>query len=427
MLRTIMIMLVLSLSLLSCGKKSDVVEIQDWNFGGRPHLMVWLRQRAVSFEQTHPGIKIIQNDKSWNMIREILYASFTTGTGPDVVNTHANYAAEFGEAGYYYPINKFPDFEKVRATFLPEAFASTEYKGNSYGLPSSAIAFALVCNKEMFDAEGIAPPKTWSEFRAAAKRLTKDTNGDGEVDQYGLVLMGGDKGGFAYRMVPFFYKAGVNFMSDDLSKIEFNSSMGVETIALFARMYQEDHSITPGFLAYGPTETNDMLCGNKAAMAIEGPWVRGMVGAKNPSAKLVIVPVPVPDAMIDRYDTAPTLQDMVMYSVNAHSKNLDAAWEFIKYLRSEEADMDWVRLDMGGMAVTNAALASPEAQKVEDLSMFIRELKHARPFPPHPKVIAVASNTFTPFCQKAIVGDMTPQAALDQAAREALRTIEGKE
>ncbi|MBK7260338.1 MAG: hypothetical protein IPI01_21545, partial [Ignavibacteriae bacterium] len=113
--------------------------------------------------------------------------------------------------------------------------------------------------------------------------------------------------------------------------------------------------------------------------------------------------------------------------VNAHSKNLDAAWEFIKYLRSEEADMDWVRLDMGGMAVTNAALASPEAQKVEDLSMFIRELKHARPFPPHPKVIAVAGNTFTPFCQKAIVGDMTPQAALDQAALEAQRTIEGKE
>lgn len=427
MLRTLVIMLVLSLVLLSCGKKADVVEIQDWNFGGRPHLMVWLRQRIASFEQTHPGIRIVQNDKSWNMIREILYASFTTGTGPDVVNTHANYAAEFGEAGYYYPINRFPDFENVRATFLPEAFASTEYKGNFYGLPSSGIAFALVCNKEMFDAEGIAPPRTWSEFRAAAKRLTKDTDGDGEVDQYGLVLMGGDKGGFAYRMVPFFYKAGVNIMSDDLSKIEFNAPMGIETIALFAQMYQVDHSITPGFLAYGPTETNDMLCGNKAAMAIEGSWVRGMVSAKNPSTKLVIVPVPVPDAMIDRYDTAPTLQDMVMYSVNAHSKHLDAAWEFIKYLRNEEADMEWVRADMGALPVTNAALNSPEAQKVEDLPMFVRELKNARPFPPHPKIMAVAMNTFTPFCQKAIVGELTPRDALNQAAREAQRTIEGKE
>jgi maltose-binding protein MalE len=118
---------------------------------------------------------------------------------------------------------------------------------------------------------------------------------------------------------------------------------------------------------------------------------------------------------------------MVMYSLNAHSKNLDAAWEFLKYLRNEEADMEWVRTDMGALAVTNAALASPEGQKVEDLAMFIKELKHARPFPPHPKIVAVASNTFTPFCQKAIVGDLTPQEALDQAAREAQRTIEGKE
>ena len=74
--------------------------------------------------------------------------------------------------------------------------------------------------------------------------------------------------------------------------------------------------------------------------------------------------------MIDRYETAPTLQDMVMYSVNAHSKNLDAAWEFIKYLRNEEADMEWVRDDMGALAVTNAALSSPEAQNVKDLPLF---------------------------------------------------------
>ena len=427
MLRKFVVTLVLPVLFLSCGKRSDVVELQDWNFGGRPHQRVWLRERVASFEQTHPKIKVIQSDKSWNMIREILYASFTTGTGPDVVNTHANFAAEFGDAGYYYALNNFPDYEAVRATFLPEAFATTMYKGKCYGLPSSGISFALVCNKELFDAAGIAPPRTWSEFRAAAKRLTKDTNGDGEPDQFGLVLMGGDKAGFAYRMIPFFYKTGVDLMSDDLAKVTFNSPMGVATIDLFARMYQEDHSITPGFLAYASTETNDLFCANKAAMCIEGPWVRGMVAAKNPSTKIVVVPIPVPDAMIGRYDTAPTLSDMVMYSVNGHSKNLEAAWEFIKYLRNEEADMEWVREDMGALPVTAAALNCPEAQKVEDLPLFVRELKNARPLPPHPKMVAVASNTFTPFCEKAIVGEMTSREALDQAASEGQRVIDGKE
>jgi len=427
MKQKILCTLLLPLMLLSCGKKSDVIEIQDWNFGGRPHLMVWLRQRVASFEQTHPGIKVVQSDKSWNMIREILYAGFMTGTGPDVVNTHANYAAEFGEAGYYYPVNTFPDFEEVRQWYLPELLASTKYKGNFYGLPSSAIAFVLVCNKALFDAEGIAPPKTWSQFREAARRLTKDTDGDGNIDQYGLVLMGGDKGGFAYRMVPFFYKAGVNFMSDDLSEVEFNSPMGVATLKMFADMYQIDHSITPGFLAYGHTETNDMFCGNKVAMCIEGPWIHGMVKEKDTGKELYVVAVPVPDTMIAQYATAPTLQDMVMYSINAHSKNLNAAWEFVKYLRNEEADMAWVRDDMGATAVTFAALNSAEAKSVKDLPLFINELKHARPLPPHPRIVAVASNTFTPFCERAIVGELSPQEALDQAAREAQAVIEGEQ
>jgi ABC-type glycerol-3-phosphate transport system substrate-binding protein len=105
MRQTTFIALLLSISLLSCGKKSDEIVLQDWNFGGRPRLIEFLRQRVYSFEKSHPGIKVVQSDKSWNMIREILYADFAAGAGPDVMNTHSNFAAEFGEAGYYYPIN----------------------------------------------------------------------------------------------------------------------------------------------------------------------------------------------------------------------------------------------------------------------------------------------------------------------------------
>jgi multiple sugar transport system substrate-binding protein len=426
MKRTTFIALVLSISLLSCGKKSDGIVLHDWNFGGRPKLIEFLRQRVYSFEKTHPGIKVEQSDKSWNMIREILYADFSAGAGPDVMNTHSNFAAEFGEAGFYYPVNKFPDFEQVKQWYVPHLLESTRYKDNYYGLPSSAIAFVLCCNKELFDKEGIAPPKTWSQFREAAKRLTKDTDGDGVIDQFGLVLMGGDKGGFAYRMIPFFFKAGVNVMSEDLKKIEFNSPMGVAALKLIADMYQVDHSITPGFLAYTHSEVNDLFSGNKAAMSIEGPWFRGMVGDKNPGKDMYVVPVPVPDDMIAQYDTAPTLQDMVMYSINARSKHLNEAWELLKHLRNEEADMFWITQDLGATATTKSALNSREAKSIKDIPLYINELNHARPWPPHPQMIAIASNIYTPYCQKAIVGELSPKAALDQAAREAQDLVDGK-
>lgn len=411
---------------LSCGRKDDSVELHDWNFGGKPRMIEWLRHRIDAFEQTHRGIRVVQSQKSWNMIRELLYADFSAGTGPDVVNVHANYAAEFGGAGYYYPVNTFPDFQEVRKWFVPHLLESTRYRENYYGLPSSGIAFVLVCNKELFDREGISPPRTWSEFREAARRLTKDTDGDGIVDQYGLVLLGGDKGGFAYRLIPFFLKAGADVMSADLKTILFNAPGGVSALQLIADMYQVDHSITPGFLAYQLTEINDLFCSNKVAMSIEGPWFRGMVDDKSPGKKIYTVPVPVPDDRIAAYDTASTLQDMVMYSINARTKHPEQAWELVKYLRNEEADMAWIREDLGAIATTRSALGSPEAKNLSDLSLYVHELAHAKPWPPHPSMIAIASDIFTPYTQKAIVGELSPREALDQAAREAQEMIEGK-
>ena len=115
-----------------------------------------------------------------------------------------------------------------------------------------------------------------------------------------------------------------------------------------------------------------------------------------------------------------------MYSMNAHSAHPKEAWELLKYLRNEEADMEWLRRDMGATATTRHALESDEAKRMSDLPVFVHELEHARPWPPHPKMMAVASDIFTPYIQKAIVGELTPQEAMDAAAKEAQELIEGK-
>ncbi|MGB5873896.1 MAG: sugar ABC transporter substrate-binding protein [Bacteroidota bacterium] len=418
--------LLISYFLISCGKKEDVVEIHLWHFGGTTNMMEWVRARVDSFNNTHPGIRVVQSQKSWGMIRELLYTNFVSGTGPDVLNVHANHAAEFGEAGFFHPINQFPDFAEVRSWYEPNLFASTRYRDNYYGLPASALAFVLVCNKEMFDAEGVAPPKTWSEFREAARRLTKDADGDGSIDQWGLVLFGGDRGGFSYRLAPFLYKAGVDILSDDLTKAEFNSPMGVAAVKLFADMHQIDRSITPGFLAYTLSEINDLFCSNKAAMSIEGPWFRDMVDEKSPGKEFYTVPVPVPDAMLDRYSSSPTLQDMVMYAINVRSTHLDESWQLTKYLCNEEADRELITSELGGIPTTVKVLSGLDADKKKDLSLYRNELLHARPWPPHPAIINIAKNAIAPWSQKAIIGELSAQAAMDEAAKEAQMILEGR-
>ena len=115
-----------------------------------------------------------------------------------------------------------------------------------------------------------------------------------------------------------------------------------------------------------------------------------------------------------------------MYSINARTKHPEQAWELLKYLRNEEADMAWIREDLGAIATTRRALESPEAKNQSDLSLYVHELAHAKPWPPHPAMIAIASNIFTPYAQKAIVGELSPREAMDRAAYEAQEMIEGK-
>ena len=60
MKRLLFSVLILLLLSLSCGPKTGVIEIHDWNFGGMPKLMEWLRGRVESFEKTHPGIRVVR-------------------------------------------------------------------------------------------------------------------------------------------------------------------------------------------------------------------------------------------------------------------------------------------------------------------------------------------------------------------------------
>lgn len=408
-----------------CGSDDGVTTVEFWNFGGTPNFHAWIEQAVAEYNTLHPGVRIVKSQKSWNMIRELLYTNFSAGTGPDVVTVHANYAAEFGEAGYFLPLDGFADFDEISALFVPNIIETTRYRGRHYGLPFSALAFILVCNREMFDAEGIRPPRTWSEFRTAARRLTKDNDGDGRLDQWGLVLLGGDRGGFSYRLAPLMYKAGADILSDDLSEAVFDSPEAVSAVRLLADMYQVDKSITPGFLAYTLSEINDLFTSNRVAMSIEGPWFRPMVDDKAPGKEFYTVPVPVPDHRIDRYETAPTLQDLVMFSISSQSEVPAEAWEFVKSVRTNEADLRWLDVPMGGLQTTVAAWEHDDApSKVDAFEVYKKELANARPWPPHPKIISIVRNVIAPYGQQAVIGDLAPEEAMERAVGEAQEILD---
>ena len=62
-----------------------------------------------------------------------------------------------------------------------------------YAFPYALVTTCLFYNMDMFDEAGLTYPNsdwTWNDFLKAAKALTKDTNKDGTIDQWGYFFYG---------------------------------------------------------------------------------------------------------------------------------------------------------------------------------------------------------------------------------------------
>lgn len=77
------------------------------------------------------------------------------------------------------------------------AFRVSWWQGQSY----------TFYNKKIFKESGLAVPTTWEELMSTGTKLTRDLNGDGQIDQFGYIATG-EEGAFAHSFWEFLYQAG---------------------------------------------------------------------------------------------------------------------------------------------------------------------------------------------------------------------------
>jgi multiple sugar transport system substrate-binding protein len=73
--------------------------------------------------------------------------------------------------------------------YYPGILSVNEFEGGIYGLPWIAQPVVTYYNRSLFEAAGVEEPTeewTWNDFIEKAQSLTQDTDGDGEVDQWGF-------------------------------------------------------------------------------------------------------------------------------------------------------------------------------------------------------------------------------------------------
>jgi len=155
-----------------------------------------------------------------------------------------------------------------------------KYKGQQLLLPTDCFTYALWYNKILFDQAGVpcpAPDKSysWEELLEVGKKLTRDTNGDGKIDVWGLSLLTP-----TWHIVqPWYNSCGAQILNKTGEKANgyVNSKKFIEFVTKYRDLIWKYQiamplNIPPDGDAWGIAWSNGFLAG-KAAMHVSAPWM----------------------------------------------------------------------------------------------------------------------------------------------------------
>lgn len=164
-------------------------------------------QLVAAFEAAHPGQAIeLIHVPSPSEYRTRLATEFAAGNPPDLSLLNYRRFAPFADSGLLEPLGPYlADSQLIQpADFYPMAMEAFTWQGELVCLPQNISSLVVYYNEDLFAAAGVPYPGErweWQDFLATAQALTRDVDGDGRPEQYGLGMEPS-----LYRLAPFIWQ-----------------------------------------------------------------------------------------------------------------------------------------------------------------------------------------------------------------------------
>lgn len=188
---------------------------------------VIIDKAVEKFEETHPNVKvhyysgIRREDYSEWFSRKLLM-----GEEPDVFMVLDEDFNQFAEVGIMKDLG--PLMERDESFHKEDYFTTTlhagQYNGRQYALPYETVPYLMFVNKSLLNREGLEVPDndwTWDDLYNISRRITKDTDGDGLLDQFGS---------YNYGWREAVYSNGAELFSETGTQSYFNDEKVTEAI-----------------------------------------------------------------------------------------------------------------------------------------------------------------------------------------------------
>lgn len=277
------------------GGREECVRVVSW----ADYRELALEQEVVdSLHARHPEIPVcLESLEGAGIYREKVLTSIAAGTAPGVFLLDGIDAPAFIESGVLLDLAPYlprvgVDIEAFHPR-LTELFAPGD---RVWGIPKGFTPMVIYYNRTVFDAAGVPYPAddwSWEQFRATARALTRDTDGDGSVDVWGF----GWPREFFY-LQGWLWAGGGELLSPDGARASgyLDSARSIEALRFYLDLAVRD-SVVPRVelfrRASGITVTR-LFYGNRVGMLQSGHWAMRTYGEHEQAGRLRYGVAPLP-------------------------------------------------------------------------------------------------------------------------------------
>lgn len=280
---------------------------------------------AEEYMKEHPNVKIEIQAISTNDIYTKLSAMATTPDDlPQIFFTSADAVATLHDLGLTRDLTGLIS-DDLAGEFANGVLDSCKLDDEIAYFPVALQPQAIIYRKDRFEEAGLTIPTTWDEFIDCAKALTKDSDGDGEVDQWGFGMVGSNNSSGQSRFMSYLWSNGVDCVTGEDGDFSTDLKADNKTFTdAFAKWTQMNND---GIVPIGITEVDYPTAANYFAMGytsmfMTGSNALGVAYANNPDLKGKLGSFKLPGTMLGTEG----------YAVSAYATDEEAA-AAIDYLR----------------------------------------------------------------------------------------------
>ncbi|MGA9363567.1 MAG: sugar ABC transporter substrate-binding protein [Bacteroidota bacterium] len=235
----------------------------------------WQNEIVEPFERDHPNIKVEMDVVPYSLYYPKILASAASGAAMgDVVAIDDWFAPELFKRNYTVDLQPYFDRDLRAEDFITQVFEMCRLpvgeKGDLLAVPFATGTTVLFYNKDLFDQVSVSYPDsdwTYADLLAAARKLTRDIDGDGITDQWGILADDGAYTGFDTML----YSLGGQILSPDLKQSWIDRPKSVAALQYIVDLVRKER-VSP--LPSSLESLGEKFGSGKFGMVITGDFVK---------------------------------------------------------------------------------------------------------------------------------------------------------